>query len=85
MGLEELDSQKRNYRTFLVGTFADFSLCPVYWTAAMVEWYHRSNKEELKCTKEAVLVISMHSKAPARELIAAVPPVDVADVVHGFM
>ena len=46
---------------------------------------HRSNKEELKCTKEAVLVISMHSKAPVGDLIVTVPPVKEADVVHGFV
>ena len=51
----------------------------------MVDWYHRSNKEELKCTKEAVSVISMHSKVPAEDLIAVVPPAEVADVAHGFV
>ena len=46
---------------------------------------HTLNKEELKCTKEAVSVISMHSKVPAEDLIAVVPPAEVADVAHGFM
>ena len=64
-------------------------LCPVYWTVAMLNLYCncivKTEKEELKCAKEAGLMISMHSKAPAGELIAAVPPAEVADVVHGFM
>lgn len=60
-------------------------LCPFYWTAAMLDWYHSPKKEELKCTTEVVSVISMHSKAPAGDPIMVVPPVEAADVAHGFM
>lgn len=59
-------------------------LYPIYWTASTLDWYHRQKKGELKCTIEGASVISMHSKVPAGDPEAAVPPVVAADAAHGF-